>query len=209
MNIYIQDNIFGKDAGGSIDFISKWEVEEMLRGILGLLPEPHDQYHLYPEDASFRITSSYYGGTGKEDTFVRIFFDYCFIGLEAIHIPTPKTKSDLWEKYIERKEQIFNLILERAKELKVPLAVLDADEDFSSFVYMRIRKTNYIYTIVEGTMFDRRCTTYIISGAGLEKEHAYVEKYIWENCGPRISIVRHNRQEISEELVYVTPHDLF
>ena len=111
MNIYIQDNIFGKDAGGSIDFISEWGVEEMLKNILGLLPEPHDQYHLYPEDASFRITSCYDGETGKEDTFVKIFFDYCFIGLEAIHIPTPKTKSDLWEKHNESKKQIFNFIL--------------------------------------------------------------------------------------------------
>ena len=246
MYIYVQNNIFGKDAGNSaikitaeqleqvyaenrytspeafsdflssvvvegstIDFISKWEVEDMLKNILGLLPEPHDQYHFYPEDASFRITSNYYGETGKEDTFVKIFFDYCFIGLEAIHIPTPKTKSDLWEKHNESKKQIFNFILERAKELKVPLVVLDANKDFSSFVCMQIYKTNNICTIVEGRMFDRRCTTYIISGAGLEKEHAPVEKYVWENCGPRIAVVRHNQQEIERELVYVTPRDLF
>jgi len=195
--------------GSTIDFISKWEVEEMLRGILGLLPEPHDQYHFYPEGATFTITSNYYGETGKEDTFVKIFFTRCFIGLEAIHIPTPKSSSDLWEKYNECKEQIFNFILERAKELKVPLVVLDANEDFSSFVCMQIYKTNYINTIVEGTMFDRRCTTYVISGAGLEKEHAHAEKHVWKNCGPRIAVVRRNRQEIAEEIVYVTPHELF
>ena len=197
--------------GDTIEYISKWEVESLLEDIYRLLPEPHDQYRLFGDGATCTITNNYYGQTEEDDTFVEIFFEFSYIGLTGINLPIPETKSksDLWEKYKEHREQIFDLILESAEKLKVPVVVPEVSAVVDDLIYNSKRKRNDIHTSIQTRVLDHYAGTYIISGAGLEKEHAYVEKRIWKDYRPRTEVFRYNPQGISEELVYVTPHELF
>jgi len=141
----------------------------------------------------------------EEATSMKIYFNYGYIGISNFQMSGAPDR--VWREYTK---PILDFMLERVKEYKVSLVVAETTDSSVAFAVGDIMsETNVIVTSIDVDIFDGNVRTYIISDAGLEKEHADVEKRAGEMYCPRTSVVRYSQQGKSEKEIYRTPYNLF
>jgi len=127
------------------------------RDIVRSLPTPHDQYDIvtYSEDV----------------TAIRVVFYPDHLSLVTMIMGRKHAGQGCESK-------IFDLLFEKSKELRVPLVVVEIDEEFDSLVEGKELKESL--TRIDTTTAYSVLKIFVISEPDLQKEHEVVAKEIRE-----------------------------
>ena len=154
------------------------------RDIVRSLPAPHDQYDIvtYSDDGygSWTITNSSEDvdrgfvvkeTVGEDVTAIGVVFHSDYLALVTMLMGRKHRGQGCESK-------IIDLLLEKSKEIRMPLVVVEVDEEFDSLVEGKELKESV--TRIDTTTAYSVLKIFVISEPDLQKEHEAVAKEIRE-----------------------------
>ena len=164
--------------------ITQETAREVCHSIFNILSLPHDQFRVVTDSADGYGLWTISEGTAETEmeffvawtldpalVLVRVVFCRNYMGLDGIMLGDKGTNRQL--------EEIFDLLLETSKELKMPLVIADLNNSDSFAIERKELKENVTRMIAQ-TPYS--ClNTFIISEHDLQKEHESVAQEIWDS----------------------------